>query len=347
MNGIIIFLALLFILFIGRTIFIPIVVATFVWYLLNAIAAYYRKILPFRKIEKYTPKFSRHIFDALSFLLSFGTFGGLVYLFITQIRPAFAGLIARLPEIQAHLGMLSEFVSKQFGITINADFLPDTSHILSSVGASATQFSAGLGLVLIYIFFMYIEQSTFSKKFAALFPKARESNKMRYILQSIDDNMKKYMFVKTATSALTAIISYFWMHYLGLEFAGVWAFIIFIMNYIPTFGTIIATALPILYSLITIGTANEIILIAAGLIALQILIGNILEPRLTGRTLNLSTLAILINLVFWGMLWGPVGMFFSVPFLVAIFVITAQFDRTRWIAILLSTDGAIPEKEEG
>ena len=72
----------------------------------------------------------------------------------------------------------------------------------------------------------------------------------------------------------------------------------------------------------------------------------IIEPKLTGKTLNLSTLAILINLVFWGLLWGVAGMFFSVPLLVATFIITAQFDSTRWIAILLSADGNIPDKRE-
>jgi predicted PurR-regulated permease PerM len=117
------------------------------------------------------------------------------------------------------------------------------------------------------------------------------------------------------------------------------------MNYIPTFGTIVSVTLPVLYSLIIGSEAEFIILLASGLVALQILIGNVFEPRLTGKTLNLSTLAILINLVFWGVLWGPVGMFFSVPILVAAFIATAQFDHTRWIAVLLSANGEIPAKE--
>ena len=121
---------------------------------------------------------------------------------------------------------------------------------------------------------------------------------------------------------------------------------IFITSYIPTIGAIVACALPILYSLITAPSLHQPILTAIGLIGLQILFGNILEPKLTGKTLNLSTLAILINLVFWGMIWGIAGMFFSVPLLVAIFITTAQFDSTRWIAILLSADGNIPDKRE-
>ncbi|MBR2511005.1 MAG: AI-2E family transporter, partial [Alphaproteobacteria bacterium] len=109
---------------------------------------------------------------------------------------------------------------------------------------------------------------------------------------------------------------------------------------------IVACGLPILYSLLVAPSLQQPILTAIGLIALQIIFGNILEPKFTGKTLNLSTLAILINLVFWGMLWGVAGMFFSVPMLVGIFVICAQFDSTRPIAVLLSADGNIPDKKE-
>ena len=102
----------------------------------------------------------------------------------------------------------------------------------------------------------------------------------------------------------------------------------------------------LMFSLATAPTLHQPILVAIGLIGLQILLGNIIEPKLTGKTLNLSTLAILINLVFWGMIWGVAGMFFSVPLLVATFIITAQFDSTRWIAVLLSADGKIPDKRD-
>ena len=104
-----------------------------------------------------------------------------------------------------------------------------------------------------------------------------------------------------------------------------------------------ACALPILFALAIGPTIQLAAFTATGLIALEILFGNILDPKLTGKTLNLSTLAILINLVFWGMIWGVIGMFFSVPLLMVIFIITAQFDSTRPIAVLLSANGTIPD----
>ncbi len=211
---------------------------------------------------------------------------------------------------------------------------------------SAANLATSIGMVVIYMLFMFVEQSTFNRKFAAMFPNRRQSKKMRYIIDSIDENMKKYLFMKTLISAATGIASYIWLRSIGLEFAGVWAFIVFIANYVPTIGSIVACSLPILYALISAPTLHQPILVASGLIGLQIVFGNIIEPKLTGKTLNLSTLAILINLVFWGMIWGIAGMFFSVPLLVAVFVITAQFDSTRPIAVLLSADGKIPDKSE-
>jgi predicted PurR-regulated permease PerM len=149
--------------------------------------------------------------------------------------------------------------------------------------------------------------------------------------------------MKTIISGMTGLTAYIWLRAIGLEFAGAWAFLMFIMNYIPTIGSIIACALPIMFALAVGPSIHLAILTAAGLIGLEILFGNILDPKLTGKTLNLSTLAILINLVFWGMIWGFVGMFLSVPLLMIIFIITAQFDSTRPIAVLLSARGNIPD----
>lgn len=346
MNGLVLFIGAVFILWLGRTIFIPILVAAFIWYLINSISAYYRKAMPCKKLDiKKTPKFCI-VFDWISKILAIVTFGGLTYLFITQIRPTFSELIVALPEIQQKLLTLGDYIFGFFGFSFNPETLPNMSNIVTSLSSSAASLVTTLGMVLVYIFFMFVEQSTFGKKFNSLFPNRTQSKKMRYILTSIDENMKKYMFMKTFISAFTGILSYFWLRHIGLEFAGVWAFVVFVMNYIPTIGAIVACSLPILYSLISADTMNLPILTAGGLIGLQIVLGNILEPKLTGKTLNLSTLAILINLVFWGMLWGVGGMFFSVPLLVATFIITAQFDSTRWIAVLLSANGEIPDKRE-
>lgn len=342
MNGLLLFAGFIFLLWIGSSIFIPLLVATFLWYLINATATYYRKIFPLEP---------RHhgmniVYNIISNILSIATFIGVIYLFATRVRPMFGELLPAIPEIQTQLNLLWHYVSQTFGINIASIPFPSIETIVSSVGSSAAKLATSMGMVVVYMIFMFVEQSTFHKKFAVLFPNRTQHKKMHYIMTSIDENMKKYLFMKTLVSAITGIISYAWMYMLGLEFAGVWAFAIFILSYIPTIGAIIGCGLPILFAILMGATLNELVLIALGLIGLQILFGNIIEPKLTGTTLNLSTLAILINLVFWGLIWGVAGMFFSVPLLVATFIITAQFDSTRWIAILLSADGNIPDKNE-
>lgn len=347
MNGLILFTALIFFLWLGRSIIIPLLVATFLWYLINATASYCRLILPYNSgsTRKSRPLLARS-FDWASNIIAVLIMCGVMYLFVTQIQPMFKELIIALPALQHKLIVFGNYMSESLGMRFDASMLPNIANIATNIGASAANLLTSTGMILVYILFMFIEQSTFNKKFAALFPNKTQSKKMRYIIDSIDENMKKYLFMKTLLSGITGILSYFWLEMLGVHFAGVWAFIVFITSYIPTIGAIVACALPILYTLITAPSLHQPVFTAIGLIGLQILFGNILEPKFTGKTLNLSTLAILINLVFWGMIWGIAGMFFSVPLLVATFIITAQFDSTRWIAILLSADGKIPDKKE-
>lgn len=342
MNGLILFIGATFILWMGSSIFIPLLVAAFLWYLINATATYYRKLIPWRPESKWI----NISLTLLTNVLAIGTFFGLIYLFATHVRPMFSELLTAMPNIQEKVNKLWTYISKTLGINIATDTLPSISSVVSNIGSSVAKIATSMGMVIVYMIFMFVEQSTFHKKFAELFPNKNQSKKMHFILSCINENMKKYLFMKTLLSGITGALSYFWMHALGLEFAGVWAFVIFILSYIPTIGAIISCALPIVFALVTFNTFNEPVLIAIGLIALQVVFGNILEPKLTGKTLNLSTLAILINLVFWGLIWGVAGMFFSVPLLVATFIITAQFDSTRWIAILLSADGKIPNKSE-
>lgn len=342
MINIIGFIGFTFLLWIGRSIFIPLLIAAFLWYLMNAISDYYRRVLPYKN----GPKVQKIIFDCVAYTATFATVVLVGYLFATQIRPMFSELLTSLPTLQTKLIEFGTYLSKSIGLTFDSNMIPNITKIAANIGTSVAGIATSMGMVLVYMIFMFIEQSTFNKKFSAMFPTRRQYKKIRFILDSIDTNMKKYLFVKTSISAITGVASYFWLQIIGVEFAGVWAFIVFITSYIPTIGAIVACGLPILYSLVSAPTLQQPILTAVGLIGLQILFGNIIEPKLTGKTLNLSTLAILINLVVWGMIWGIAGMFFSVPLLVALYIICAQFDSTRPIAILLSADGRIPDKNE-
>lgn len=341
MNGIIISILTIFILWVGRPILIPFFVAVFLWYLVNAIATYYRKILPFKNTNDCKHCGLYCTFNFISTLLSIATLGVVIALIATQIKPMFSELTAMLPDIQSKFVLFNEYMSQSLHIKLDT---PNITHIVGIIGSSVAGIAASITMIVIYMIFLFVEQSTFEQKIQKLFNTSIRAKKAHFILSSIDNNMKKYLFMKTVISAATGIFGYIWLRALGLEFAGIWAFLLFILNYIPTIGSIVACGLPILFALVVGGGLAVAIPVAIGLIGLQIIFGNILDPKLTGKTLNISTLAILINLVFWGLIWGPAGMFFSVPILVAVYVTAAQFNSTRWLAILLSADGNIPDK---
>ncbi|MEM7037311.1 MAG: AI-2E family transporter, partial [Bacteroidota bacterium] len=125
----------------------------------------------------------------------------------------------------------------------------------------------------------------------------------------------------------------------GLDFAIFWAFLIFLLNFIPTFGSLAATIFPVVFSILQFDTWTPVIILLVGILATQMIIGNFLEPKLLGNRLNISSLVVLISLSVWGTIWGVIGMILAVPLTVAIMIILSEFESTLPIAIWLSADG--------
>jgi predicted PurR-regulated permease PerM len=125
----------------------------------------------------------------------------------------------------------------------------------------------------------------------------------------------------------------------GLENALFWAFLIFVVNYVPIIGAAAAIVLPALFGLAQFDGYGPALALIGGLWAITFVVGNILLPRMQGDSLNVDPLVVMLSLAFWGALWGLTGMFLSTPLTVLAMVILAQFDGSRWIAVLLSADG--------
>jgi predicted PurR-regulated permease PerM len=129
------------------------------------------------------------------------------------------------------------------------------------------------------------------------------------------------------------------MRFVGLDFAAFWALLVFILNFIPTIGSIVATILPGLLGLVQFESWKPVIILLVGITVIQQALGNFIEPNLMGMTLNLSPLVVVMSLILWGMLWGIVGMFLCVPITVILVIILGNFPATRWVAVLLSKEG--------
>ena len=155
-------------------------------------------------------------------------------------------------------------------------------------------------------------------------------------LGQIVTQVQHYLGIKTATSLATGIVIGIWTAIIGLDFAVVWGLIAFLLNYIPNIGSIIAAIPAVLLGLIQ-GGVGYALLVAIGFVVVNVVIGNLIDPYLMGRTLGLSTLVVFLSLVFWGWMWGSIGMLLSVPLTMIIKILLDNTDDLQWIAVLLDS----------
>ena len=166
-----------------------------------------------------------------------------------------------------------------------------------------------------------------------------EAQQWAGVLTAIRISIERYLLVQTAVSFIIAVLSYITLLIIGLPNALFWCMVMFFLNYIPTIGSIIAVALPTLFALVAFPDWRYAAIVAVGLHVWQFGIGTFVQPRMTGGSLNLSTLVVVLSLAFWGSIWGLAGVFLAAPLTVLVMIVLAQFPATRWIAVLLSADG--------
>jgi predicted PurR-regulated permease PerM len=202
-------------------------------------------------------------------------------------------------------------------------------------------------LIIIYVVFLLFEQAVFPRKIRALFPEEDQFNQFHDVVGHINNAIRAYFKVKLTVSLLTAFASYVLMALVGLDFAIFWAFLIFLLNFIPNIGSLIATIFPALLSLVQFeDSLAPFLIILIGVGSIQLIVGNFLEPRMMGSSLNISSLVVILALTLWGAIWGIAGMILCVPITVILMLILAEFPSTRPIAILLSEKGELMHELE-
>ncbi len=222
-------------------------------------------------------------------------------------------------------------------MTSEVDINDHLRNLLNSFSSLAQRFL----LILLYTFFLLIEQHTFARKIAALRWNKERKDKVRELVKRINTSVMTYIGVKFAASIATGFLSYIVIRYAGLDFALFWAFLIFLFNFIPTIGSIVATLFPSMIALVQFDYLSPFFIVLIGVGVIQLIIGAVLEPKLYGDSLNISPFVIVISLVLWGLLWGIVGMLLCVPITVILINVFAQFPRTRPAAVLLSRNGKV------
>lgn len=330
------------VLIVGQDLLLPLVIAIAIWHLINLLANGIAKI-PFGRFRIPRP------LCFFASIMSFLFFISVVFQFISG---NLEDLNTVTPTYQANLRALWERLPYSEYLPLDGLFASlserlDLSAILTAVAVSFTSLARDGLLIVIYVSFLLVEQGNFNRKLSAFLDDPKREKSAVRVISRIKGDIQKYISIKTMVSALTGLLSYALLKALGINFAEIWGLLIFLLNFIPTIGSIVATLFP---SLMALAQSNDgfglFFAVLIGIGALQLAVGNILEPRIMGKSLNLSPVVILINLALWGTIWGVPGMFLCVPFLIIITIVLAHFPKTRPIAIILSSDGQVNIAED-
>ena len=332
-----------YLLVVGESLLLPLVIAIALWYLINTLAR------GFSRIEVAGFKFPMPVCLGASLL----TFLLLIWALINFLSASADDVLDVAPVYQENLTRRLESVPfidfAAFEERSLSELITDWIDIPSYASSIASSFAGILangGLILIYLGFLFLEQGHFSNKISALVSNPDREDEAHRIITRIRDDIQKYISIKMFTSSLTGILSFTFLFTVGVDFAAVWGLLIFLLNFIPTVGSIVATIFPALIALSQSDGYTLFVLVLLGIGALQICIGNILEPRLMGSSFNLSPVVILLNLALWNAIWGIPGMFLCVPFLIIVAIVLSHFPQTRPVAIMLSSDGNLRVPKE-
>jgi len=223
----------------------------------------------------------------------------------------------------------------------------DAASIVDLIGGtlkSVVSIATGLLLVVTIMAFVLLEVAIFPSKLQAALGN-RVQPLWRYA--RIRYEVQRYLVMKTFVSVVMGVLTGLGVWAIGLDFPLLWGLVAFIFNYVPNIGPVIASVPALLLSLLTLGVGRTL-LVAALFVALHLGLGNILEPQLFGRRLGLSPLVVFVSLLFWGWVWGPVGLLLSVPLTVIARIVFENSRELRWVAVLLAPEppGVREDEEE-
>jgi len=255
---------------------------------------------------------------------------------------------AALPEYQERLNqdMGSVFALLQrWGIDLSDSSLKDIlapGRVMQLVADLLGNFGGVVAngfLILLTVVFILSEASSFANKLRHMM---RNPDSALHRVALFTDSAKQYMVIKACVSLVTGILVATFLSILGVDFAILWGLLAFFLNFIPNIGSVLAAVPPVLLAFVQLGAGTSLI-VALGYLAVNVVIGNIVEPRFMGKGVGLSTLVVFLSLVFWGWVLGPVGMLLSVPLTMLVKIALDNREDTAWLAVLLGADSELED----
>ena len=327
-------MALIALLYVTRDLLTPFALAIFIWLIIDAFA---------RWMDNLSPKFPYWLALTIAILTVVALMLGFIFVIVDTV----GDVVQDAPRYEKRLGEIFSLIAEKTGrenmtfASLNESFgiTEKLQGGLATFAASVQGVLSQFFLIAMYVVFLFAAQSSFPKKMDDLFPDSEKRGQAAKVGDRIRESIEKYLSVQTIISLMQTVISYIGMTALGLDNALFWALVIFVLNYIPIVGGLAAVALPCIFAIVQFDSFAQVGLLALILFGAQTIIGNTIQPKMMGDSMNMSALVVILALSVWTALWGGVGAFLSAPLTVIIMIILAQFPSTRWIAVLLSADG--------
>lgn len=280
----------------------------------------------------------------ISVIVIFGAIMGMI------LGSSIADFRQDLPQYQERLTLLTGelFVKlESMGLSIDASQLKNSfnpSAALSMAGNTLASFGnlmTNAFLILLTVVFILAEEVGFTEKLKF----SRNSNKSLDAIEKFTAGVNQYMAIKMAMSMLTGFLILLWLWFLNVDYFVLWGLLAFLLNFVPTLGSIIAAVPAVLLATVQLGVGDAV-LVGLGFLSVNFGVGNLLEPRVMGRGLNLSALVVFLSLVFWGWVLGPVGMLLSIPLTMTVKIALESFEETRWISVMLGSGKDVSWQDE-
>ena len=256
-----------------------------------------------------------------------------------------------LPEYQARLQGMSDVLLNWLagkGIVVDSELWTQTVNpgvVMQTAGNTLASFGnvmTNAFLILLTVIFILAEEVGFSEKLA----QARGGSQSSTLaLDEFTHSVNRYLTIKTLLSALTGLLVSAMLWAAGVDYAVMWGLLAFMLNFVPTIGSIIAAVPALLLALLQV-SPFMVSLIAIAYVVINLVVGNLLEPRWMGKDLNLSPLVVFLSLVFWGWVLGPVGMLLSIPLTILVKIGLERDPNTRWVGIMLGAGQPVDKTDE-
>lgn len=270
------------------------------------------------------------------------TLAGLV---ISQINTVLSTTLSYTDDAQRAIAQMFSWMGEDVEQSVlqTVRSIEISGYLRSAAGQAGTILSQVV-LIILFVGFLFAERVWFNTKLENLMADKMQAQRVSGIIGSIIRRVNRYLLVKTLISTVTGVAIFLLMSVFDLQFAVAMGLLTFVLNFIPSVGSIIATLIVTLVAYIQVSEPQTAILIFVLAGMTQFLLGNVIDPMLMGKTLRLSSFGIIISLAFWGAVWGIPGMFLAVPFMVAVMIVCSHIPAARPVAVLLSREG-LPEEE--